>query len=158
MKAIKRADDSDLAAAAHMDLELIPGEVEKPEEEEAEQQKLKRASNIARALCIFLTIALLVLWPMPMLGSNYVFSKSFFTGWVSFNILWLFCSAFCVILYPLWEGRKTSTHTFKSIFLDITGKRKPTMHGRATMSDEFEPEKKGDAKGVDTPPEKAVEG
>jgi hypothetical protein len=83
MKDIKRADDSDLAAAAHLDLEVIPGgHVETANEEAEEQATLERAAKIARYLTVFLTLALLVLWPMPMYGSGYIFSKKFFTGWV----------------------------------------------------------------------------
>lgn len=150
MKAIRKGDDHDLAAAAHVDLELIPGERNHSVAEDAEEQaKLKKASRIARYMTVFMTLALLVLWPMPMYGSGYVFSKKFFTGWVVVGILWMFCSAFCVGLYPLWEGRKTSSHTFKSIFLDITGKGKRNVtHGRPVVV-----EGSGDA----TPTEKMAE-
>lgn len=158
MKLIRKGDDSDLAAAAHMDLEQIPGESNHTaEEDEMEQKKLQRAAKIARSLTIFLTLALLILWPMPMYGSGYIFSKSFFTGWVSVGILWLFCSCFCVAVYPIWEGRHTSVRTIKAIFFDITGKRKPMMHGRATVAESVEVEKTADEKGAETPPEKAVE-
>jgi hypothetical protein len=80
----KRADDSDLAAAAYLDIEVIPGgHFESANEEAEEQATLERAAKIARYLTVFLTIALLILGPMPMYGSGYVFSKKFFTGWVS---------------------------------------------------------------------------
>jgi hypothetical protein len=59
-------------------------------------------------------------------GSGYVFSKKFFTGWIVVGILWMFCSGFTVVVYPLWEGRHTMTRTFKAIVNDITGKSKPT--------------------------------
>ena len=136
MAQIRKGDDHDLAAAAHMDLENVPGEAIRNEQDEAmEQQKLRRAAKIARSLTVFLTLALLILWPMPMYGSGYVFSKKFFTGWITVGILWLFCSAGCVGLYPLWEGRKTSSHTFVAIFKDITGKGRPITHGRATVAE-----------------------
>lgn len=158
MKLIRRADDKDLADAAHIDIELVPGETHETAEQEAqEQQKLQRAAKIARSLTVFLTLSLLVLWPMPMYGSGYIFSKKFFTGWVAVGILWLFCSTFCVGLYPLWEGRHTSMRTTKAIFLDITGKRKPVVHGRATMAETVEAEEKMEEKGNVTPPEKAVD-
>lgn len=153
MKAIRRADDHDLAAAAHVDLENVPGERRNSlHEEEEEQRRLRRAGKIARSLTVFLTIALLVLWPMPMYGTGYIFSRKFFTAWVSVGILWLFCSAFCVGLYPLWEGRHTSARTFRCIVRDITGKGKPVTRGQAAFV-ESEEEKKGDS-GADTPPEK----
>ncbi|KAI9706168.1 MAG: hypothetical protein M1820_004929 [Bogoriella megaspora] len=154
MKAIRKGDDSDLAAAAHVDLELVPGESRHSENEElAEQAKLERSGLIARWLTVILTIALLVLWPMPMYGSGYVFSKKFFTGWVTVGILWLFFSAFCVGLYPLWEGRATSTRTIKMIFLDITGKRKPVRRAEVTEGEEAEVE----SPAVETPTEKVME-
>ena len=81
MKEIRRGDDSDLAAAAHIDLELTPGAASRsPEMDAAEQAKLKKAALIARSLTVFMTLALLVIWPMPMYGSGYIFSKKFFTG------------------------------------------------------------------------------
>ncbi|KAF2115100.1 urea active transporter [Lophiotrema nucula] len=143
MKAIRKGDDHDLAAAAHVDLELIPGERRNSiTEEEEEQAKLWKAAKIARWMTVVMTLALLVLWPMPMYGSGYIFSKKFFTGWVVVGILWMFCSAFCVGLYPLWEGRKTSSRTFKHIFLDITGKKKPPKRGQVL-----------EGEGAETPPE-----
>ncbi|KAF2813122.1 urea active transporter [Mytilinidion resinicola] len=152
MKAIRKGDDHDLAAEANIDLEQLPGERSNSVvEEEAEQSKLLKASKIARYLTVFMTLAFLVVWPMPMYGSGYVFSKKFFTGWVVVGILWMFCSAFCVGLYPLWEGRKTSGHTFKSIFLDITGKKKfgkNVVHGEAAMVEDS---------GPGTPTEKVAE-
>lgn len=82
MKAIRKGDDHDLAAAANVDLELVPGESHDEALELEEQHKLKRSSRIARILTAVMTLALLVLWPMPMYGSGYIFSKPFFTGWV----------------------------------------------------------------------------
>jgi hypothetical protein len=144
MKMIRRSDDHDLAAAAHIDLEMVPGERrDSVIKEEEEQAKLLKASKIARWMTVFMAIALLVLWPMPMYGSGYIFSKKFFTGWVVVGIIWMFFSAACVGVYPLWEGRKTSIRTFKSIYLDITGKQKPPKAPVVTEGDS----------GAVTPPE-----
>jgi hypothetical protein len=152
MKAIRKADDHDLAAAAHMDPELVLGATSQSDhEEEMEQRQLKRSAKIARTLTIFLTLALLILWPMPMYGSGYIFSKKFFTGWVAVGILWLFCSSMCVGVYPLWEGRHTSGRTFKAIFLDLAGKRKPALHGRASpVAETAEVEESKDEKAAES--------
>ncbi|KAL9600802.1 MAG: hypothetical protein Q9219_002940 [cf. Caloplaca sp. 3 TL-2023] len=137
MAMIRLGDDSDVAAAAHVDLELIPGSTDVSEAELlAEKTKLKRASLIAKTMTAVMTLALLVLWPMPMYGSGYVFSKKFFTGWVSVGIIWLFCSTFCVGLYPLWEGRHSMAHTFKGIVQDLRGKGKPPLQGRMSEVDD----------------------
>ena len=123
MAAIRLGDDDGIALAANTDPELVPGGGGmSPEENAAEQKKLQRASVIAKSLTGFLTIALLVLWPLPLYGTGYVFSKKFFTGWVSVGILWLFCSSFMVGLFPLWEGRRSMAKTCKGIVRDLSGK------------------------------------
>ncbi|SCU97476.1 LAMI_0F10220g1_1 [Lachancea mirantina] len=86
-----------------------------------EEEKLRKASKIASCLSIFFAISLLVLWPMPMYGSNYIFSKRFFTGWVVVLIIWIFLTAFAVCLYPLWEGRQGLYTTVRGIYWDLSG-------------------------------------
>ena len=137
MAAIRLGNDEDIAAAAHTDLEAIPGVIGMTAaESELEQQKLNRASIIAKSMTGFLTIALLILWPMPMYGSAYIFSKKFFTGWVSVGILWLFCSAFAVGLFPLWEGRHSMANTFMGIVRDLSGRGGAITRGRAVGESE----------------------
>ncbi|KAG6036939.1 hypothetical protein E4U41_005392 [Claviceps citrina] len=84
------------------------------EEEEEEERKLNKAFKIACVITVsILTIPLnralvfLVLWPMPLYGSGYIFSKPFFTGWVAVGIIWIFGSFIAVGLYPVWESRRT---------------------------------------------------
>jgi urea-proton symporter len=35
----------------------------------------------------------------------------------------MFCSAFCVGLYPLWEGRHTMKSTVLAVYNDISGQK-----------------------------------
>lgn len=131
MRNIRKVDDSDVAAAAHVDLELIPGETTHPEDmTEEETRKLNKAAFYARTLTVIMTLCLLILWPMPMYGSGYVFSKPFFRGWIVVGILWLFGTAFGVVLFPLWEGRAGMAYTIRAMYLDFTGKKKPALQGR----------------------------
>lgn len=131
MMTIRQGDDRDLAMAADLDLESIPGgHVETVDEFEAEQKKLLRAGKISKSMTISMALALLVIWPMPMYGSGYIFSKQFFTGWVVVGIIWIFCSLFAVGLFPVFEGRRTLVNTVKLIFLDITGKHHPKKQPR----------------------------
>jgi urea-proton symporter len=57
-----------------------------------ESAQLGQASFFAKILVVCLTIAFLVLWPMPMYGTSYIFSRKFFTGWVVVGIFWIFLS------------------------------------------------------------------
>lgn len=71
---------------------------------------------------------------MPMYGSGYIFSKKFFTGWVTVGIIWIFCSFIAVGLYPAWESRETLTKVVKLI---VTGKRpKPVLVAEHAGSEE----------------------
>ena len=156
MAAIRLADDAALPA----DPELAPATALglSPEETEKERATLARASVIAKALTGIMTIALLVLWPMPMYGSGYVFSKPFFTGWVVVGILWLFCSAGAVGIYPLWEGRRSMADTFRGIWKDMTGKGGKRRQGVVTEGEEVTAKGSGSGQGSPTEGnEKAVE-
>ncbi|KAK7701929.1 urea active transporter [Diaporthe eres] len=144
MMLIRQGDDHDLAVAAHLDLENIPGgHVETSDEFEAEQKKLSRAGKISKTMTVVLTIAFLILWPMPMYGSGYIFSKQFFTGWVVVGIIWIFCSLFAVGLFPIYEGRKTLAETTRCIIRDISGNYHPgriqhSIEGQGEKSDHEE--------------------
>ncbi|CAF3133293.1 unnamed protein product [Rotaria sp. Silwood2] len=89
------------------------------EEIEHEVNLLTRNLNIARITAIVLTLCLIILWPWPMYGTAYVFSKSFFTGWVIVGIIWIFISFFIVGIYPLVEGRHSIVYVTKKMFEDL---------------------------------------
>jgi hypothetical protein len=135
MKQIRKIDDAEPTTEVGLELESTPGgHSQTAAEEEAEQVKLHKASKVAKAMTAILAISFLVLWPMPLYGTGYIFSPKFFTGWVVVGILWLFCSSFCVGVYPLWEGRHSLTNTFCSMWLDVTGRKHPVhMHREAEI-------------------------
>lgn len=123
MAAIKQGDDADLSPAdvkageledgGGGDQALPPGVTfMAPEQDMA---KLKRASRLAKWLTLVMAVSFLVLWPMPMYGSGYVFSKPFFTGWVTVGIIWIFGSSGAVGLFPLWEGRHSIIRVARGI-------------------------------------------
>jgi SSS family transporter len=86
-----------------------------------ETAHLAKASKYAGYLTIFLFLALIIVWPMPMYGSGYIFSKKFFTGWIVVWIIWLFFTSFLVCLFPLWQGRHGIYTTLRGIYWDLTG-------------------------------------
>ena len=144
MARIRKTDDSDVARRNSIDLELVPGESpHSAQEEQKEQAKLLRASKIARWLTLSLALSLLVIWPMPMYGSKYVFSKQFFTGWITVGFIWLFCSAACVVIYPVWEGRRTSSRVFREVFRDLTGKGGRRARGAVVMEGKADKQEEG---------------
>lgn len=157
MRAIRKADDSDVAAAHHIDLELVPGEgTQQPSQEEDEVKKLNKAARLSRGLTVGMVICFLLLWPIPMYGSRYVFSREFFTGWVVVGVIWLFGTAFGVILFPVWEGRGSIFRVATMMARDVMGRgRVRGTRGMLEGTGENENEE-GVPSGVVTPTEKAV--
>jgi hypothetical protein len=123
MKNIRLVDDSDTSAAAQ-DVESVPGQhvALSAADDADEQAKLFRASRIAKITTAIMTLVLLILWPMPLYGTGYIFSPSFFAGWVVVGIIWLIGSTLAVGVYPLWEGRSSLARNFGGIWKDITGR------------------------------------
>jgi hypothetical protein len=129
-----------------------PAPVMSPEAIASEQTKLLRASKIAKYTTAAMTLILLILWPMPLYGTGYIFSEKFFAGWVIVGIIWLLCSTMAVGVYPLWEGRASLARNFGGMWKDMTGKG--PKRGRAMQVFEGE---KGDESGTNTPNAKEVE-
>jgi urea-proton symporter len=48
---------------------------------------------------------MLILIPLPLFFASTIYGVGGLTAWVVIGILWCFCSAFTVVLYPLWESR-----------------------------------------------------
>lgn len=81
MKAIRRVDDSEIIRRTSIDAEMQRVATDRiAEQEAAEETELKRSAFIARSLTVVLILAMLILWPMPLYGTGYIFSKKFFTG------------------------------------------------------------------------------
>lgn len=87
-----------------------------------EDAKLAKASRFARWSSGVLTVILILLWPLPMFFSNYVFSKGFYTGWVVLSIVWAICSTIAVTIYPIWESRGAIAEVGRGIWGMMTRK------------------------------------
>ena len=74
-----------------------------PLDEESLRQ-LRRWYRIARVFLIFIIAITFVVWPMP-LYRDYIFTRSFFSGWVTVAIFWQFFALFAVVIYPVYDGR-----------------------------------------------------
>jgi urea-proton symporter len=48
---------------------------------------------------------MLILIPLPLFFAKTIFGVHGLTAWVVIGIIWCFCSAITVVLYPLWESR-----------------------------------------------------
>ncbi|KAL4962690.1 sodium:solute symporter family protein [Aspergillus stella-maris] len=103
---IQRGDDEHITVSATNpeDTDAVALAAHEREKEEENEKTLITARNRSLFLGLFLTISLVILWPIPMYASNYVFSPGFFTGWVAFLFIWAFLAAGVILLLPIWEG------------------------------------------------------
>merc|ERR1711881_355275 len=92
-----------------------------------QQIHLMKAAKIARWMTVVMTVCFLVLWPMPLYGSGYVFSKPFFTGWVFVGFIWLFCTLLCVGVFPVWQSRATLFKVTMGLLREATGQGRPAV-------------------------------
>jgi len=92
-------------------------DVEPPKDASLETgAKLETQVKIAVYASIFLTIFLLVLWPIPMHIGTGVLSESGFDTWVAFEILWALLGAVVIIIMPLIELIRTFSGKDKAVF------------------------------------------
>ncbi|WBW72173.1 plasma membrane urea transmembrane transporter [Schizosaccharomyces osmophilus] len=94
---------------------------ESEEEEVLQKKKLNRASMISKIAATGVAAVFIILWPWPMYGSKYIFSKRFFTGWVVVGLIWIFFTVFSVGIFPLWEGKKDIYGIVKRVFESAFG-------------------------------------
>lgn len=112
-------DDSDIKGVSAEQLaQQSAGEHLTPEQDKALRSGKIKAIVIACTLCAIFVI----IWPMPMYGTNYIFSKPFFTFWVAITFLWAWGAALVITVTPLVEGRKTIALFFSTMIL---GKKPP---------------------------------
>jgi len=128
------ADDSDASEPAHNesertsenspDLEKQPkmdfSESSDPdclrEDEEERIASLKRVFKKAFICSAVFTVIVIIIVPVPMFFSHYVFSREFYTFWTACSIIWAFASGtFCIIL-PIWESRKEMGSILKAAY------------------------------------------
>ncbi|GAA5990725.1 hypothetical protein JCM5350_007342, partial [Sporobolomyces pararoseus] len=67
---------------------------EEEEEEELDREMLRKVFKKATWGSAILAIIVTVIIPLPLFFSHYIFSRKFFTGWVSISIIWVLVAGF----------------------------------------------------------------
>jgi len=71
----------------------------------ADEATLKKAYHFSLKGGGILTIICVVVWPLPLYFSGYVFDIGFYGFWVSIAIVWVSVAAFTIICMPIYEAR-----------------------------------------------------
>jgi len=74
--------------------------------------------RIASIFFVVNVVTTLILWPLP-LYRDYIFTRSFFGGWVTVAIIWHFAAMGAVIVYPCYDGRHAIATSIKGVVGEI---------------------------------------
>ena len=72
---------------------------------EQDEATLKKAYQFSLKGGGILTIICVVIWPLPLYFSGYVFDIGFYGLWVGIAMIWVSIASFCIIGIPIWEAR-----------------------------------------------------
>ena len=81
----------------------VQADAEKAEEDEA---TLKKAFQFSLKGGGIMTIVFIILWPMPLIVSDYVFDIGSYSIWVGISVVWISVASFFIIFLPIIEARK----------------------------------------------------
>jgi Na+/proline symporter len=87
----------------------VKKQIDAAAEDEATLKKAYKHSLVGGGL---LTIICVVIWPLPLYFSGYVFDINFFGFWVMIAVVWVTCAASVIIFMPIIEAR----HGFAKVF------------------------------------------
>ncbi|GAA6062385.1 hypothetical protein JCM10212_003194 [Sporobolomyces blumeae] len=98
-------------------------------------KSITRAYKLARIVSVPVFFILIILIPIPLAlaGGGYVSSLAGFKAYISITFIWLFWGAAAVVLYPLWEYRKSLAEISSNIWADLRGQR---IHSSACKAEE----------------------
>ena len=78
-----------------------------------DEETLKKAYKFSLKGGGILTIICVVLWPLPLYFSGYVFDLGFYSMWVGIAIVWVSIAAFTIICMPIYEARGGFAKVFR---------------------------------------------
>lgn len=109
-------DDSDIKGLSPEQLaEQVATKHLSPEDEKA----LRRGKKVGIVMAVVLCLIFVVLFPLPMYGTRYVFSQSFYRFWVVMTFIFAWVATLVILIMPIWQGR----HTLRTFLSYIQGKR-----------------------------------
>jgi len=74
--------------------------------------------RIASIFFVVNVVTTLILWPLP-LYRDWIFTRSFFGGWVTVAIIWHFAAMGAVIVYPCYDGRHAIATSIRGVVGEI---------------------------------------
>ncbi len=84
-------------------------------QQDSDEKVLKSAAQFSYKYGIVLALILVVVWPLPLYFSGYVFSLAVYQIWVEIAVIWATVAAAWIVLQPLVEARSGIIEAVKKI-------------------------------------------
>lgn len=101
------------------------------EQEKEEDYTMIRRRNIGCVIVTIFVLFFLILFPIPLYATKYIFSKHFFRGYIIVTFLWVFFSVGVVTVYPVYESRHGIVDLFRKI---LKGQTSSKMYSDDTIA------------------------
>lgn len=85
------------------------------------KENLRKWLIVATVASVVIFAVFMLIWPLS-LYRDYVFTETFFRGWVVVSIIWAFFAFLIVGLLPLWDGRKVFVLIGRGIIAKLQGR------------------------------------
>ena len=90
--------------------------------EDNDESLLKKRTIFGYKYGIFFTLILVVIWPLPLFFSGYIFSYEFFLFWILLSIVWTICAACFLIVKPIIESKREISIVLSNLLFIIRSK------------------------------------
>ena len=115
---------------------VVDERIRKRLEKETNEESLRKASKFSKQYGLTLTLILVVVWPIPLFFSNYVFSETVYHVWIWVAILWAVAAASLVWILPVIQSRDGILHVMKNI-VKSSKPRKTDKYGHDLSDNEI---------------------
>lgn len=90
--------------------------------EDSDESILKKRTTSGYKYGIFFTLLLVVIWPLPLFFSGYVFSFDFFLFWILLSIVWTVSAACFLIFKPIIESKQEISIVLSNLLVIVKSK------------------------------------
>ena len=108
LAANKNFDWNDLKAK----ITLVEVSTAESAQDTEDEETLKKAFKFSLTGGGMMTIILIILWPIPLIASGYVFELGSYSIWVGISIVWVVIASAVIIFLPIIEARKGIAQVF----------------------------------------------
>ncbi len=97
-------------------IRLVDDRIRSIQELDSDEKILSRAARFSRRYLVLLVLVLVVIWPIPLYLSGYIFSLAIYYVWIGIAIVWAAAAACTVIILPIVEAKNAIMKIFRVIF------------------------------------------